>query len=854
MNDTLRWLLGIDALRLGQEGVELGFERPVPAWGWALIAFGAIIAALIAYRRLEGSALVRGGLGTLRALLILAMALLLAGPRLIKPNETEEKDWVLVLVDRSLSMTIPDAPGLNGGGSAVAGGGGGADGGPRVTREQQLRVALEAARPTWQGLQADRVVVWLGFDGGAFELSGGKDEPDKPLPELGEPTGRRTDVDRAVEQALRRGAGRPVSGVVLLSDGRSVGELSKGLLRRLEAEKVPVFSVALGSAQAVADVAVGRVESPRSAFVSDMVPVQVELSRTPAMKAGESTMSSSASVLELIDTGTGVVLDTREVDWLIQDEADAAKTSQQRRITLTAKGGVAGSAMWRVRVRPKLGGADMIQENDAQELAIELVDRPLRVAYFDGYPRWEYRYLTSLLVREKSVSSAITLLAPGRRYLQEGTVILDALPTTHEQWSAFDVIIMGDVLPSVFTGEQLAQIKHRVAVGGAGLVWIGGESATPALWRGTALGDLLPMSLNQSLNQSESAGGGGGDGGGSVETLGSPALMTPTPAAERLGVLRLSDTARARDGLYWPDALSDPNAGWPMLYWVQRIEPSRLKPTAEVLATCAEVAPEGGLSGSVTPAVIAMRFGAGRSVYVATDEIWRWRYGRGELLPERFWLQIIRLLGRESLSRSGRPAVIDATPESAQVGQAVRISVTLLDQALVEAAPQSVQVRVRRRDGAGESAGNGSVELTLAPEGGGGSGAGGLSGVGGTRSYAGTWVPSDPGKYAAEAPDPVLSPGGGQTLTVGVEVWQADDELRQPQADHGALERLAQASGGKVLLPEQIGQLPKLLPNRRLRLAGEPEIDTLWDSPLALLVVIGLLTLEWVGRRLMRLV
>ena len=46
----------------------------------------------------------------------------------------------------------------------------------------------------------------------------------------------------------------------------------------------------------------------------------------------------------------------------------------------------------------------------------------------------------------------------------------------------------------------------------------------------------------------------------------------------------------------------------------------------------------------------------------------------------------------------------------------------------------------------------------------------------------------------------------------------------------------------------------KLLPNRKLKLAGEPEVHTLWDTPLALLLVVVLLTVEWVGRRLIRMV
>jgi len=67
------------------------------------------------------------------------------------------------------------------------------------------------------------------------------------------------------------------------------------------------------------------------------------------------------------------------------------------------------------------------------------------------------------------------------------------------------------------------------------------------------------------------------------------------------------------------------------------------------------------------------------------------------------------------------------------------------------------------------------------------------------------------------------------------------------------LASLSQTTGGKILTTDELRQLPTLLPNRRLKLAGEPDIQTLWDTPLALIIVVLLLTAEWIGRRLLRL-
>lgn len=837
MSDALRWLLRLDTLNFGQPGVEFGFTQTWPLWVWAAIVVGAGLLGWLCYRRLEGPRWGRLCLGSLRTATLIVLAVLIAGPRLLKPNEIEESDWVLVLVDRSASLGVKDAnpPGSQ----------------SRITRDQQLRTALRDSAPAWKQLGAERVVVWLGFDAGAYELKAPADSATGMPVELADPVGRRTDLNRAIEQALKKAAARPLSGVVVLSDGRGIEEPSRALLRRLEAEKIPVFTLALGQERGLADLSLRRVEAPRAAFVNDLLPVEVELE-----SFGGPGDSASTATVELIDKATGNVLDTQEVTFPPAVQADpqaapgAKPADTARKVTLTTRPSSAGNAGWSVRVRPSSSGSisdDLVTENNSADLSVELIDRPLRVLYLDGYPRWEYRYLKNVLVREPSIACSVTILAPDRRYIQEGTDVLDAMPASPEEWAKFDVLVIGDVIPTVFTQDQLQQIRDRVATAGLGLVWVAGEGAVPGSWRSTPLGDLIPFASG------ESAGSGpfGGRGAG-VESWGEPVMMSPTPAADGLGVLRLAEQQGA-DGSWWPPRLSDPATGWAQLRWAQRIDPKLLKPTTEALAvaTPALARPDSGPT-TATPLVMSMRFGAGRVIYIATDEIWRWRYGRGEYFTERFWLQIVRLLGRESVARSGKPAMLQVLPERGETDRPFRIEITLLDQVLVEAAPSSLRVRIEREPRNPEEG----VELSLLPETASGSSVGGKQ----PRVFSATWVPGEAGRYHVEAIDPVLLSAGGSgasgrssSLAVVAEVWQPGDELRQPQADHLALARLSSASGGKVLQANELSQLSKLLPNRKLKLSGEPDVRTLWDTPLALILVVLFLTAEWIGRRLLRL-
>ncbi len=856
MNDLLRWALNLRSLSFGQEGVQFDFARPLPTWGWAAVFFLAAVLAAWSYRHLEGPRPIRVALAAARTLVLLLLVLLIAGPRLIKPNETQEKDWVIVLLDRSASMNIKDAPPTLPTPSTPG------DSTPitstsiRVARESQLQDAIDRAAPTWNALAKNRTLVWLGFDAGAFDL--------RPLslnslsisppstPPLGSPAGRRTSIGRSLDQALRRAAARPISGIVILSDGRSIDSPSRATLRRLEAERIPIFAVPLGSPEPVTDFSIRRAEGPKSAFVNDFIPIEVEIERL-----GTAADSSAPAKVQLIDNTSGTILDERELTF---DPTSSA------RVTLTTKADQSGTPDWSVRlITPQ---PDLIEENNAAAVAVSLIERPLRVAFFDGYPRWEQRYIKQLLVRERSVRGTSLILASGRRFVQEGDDEMTSLPRSPEEWRAFDAIILGDVRPELFTDDQLQQIKDHVAFNGAGLVWIGGEGATPGAWRGTPLADLLPFVLA------------GGDSSG-LPLWNNPVTITPTPLADRLGVLRLLPEPIA--GSWWPTELADPATGWNQIQWAQRLDPALLKPAVEVLALARDVtAPtsSGTPLDSLTPTpstdatapiLVSMRFGAGRVLYLGTDEIWRWRYGRGELFAERFYLQILRMLGRDSVSRAGKLADLSIAPSRAQIDQPVRVSIDLIDQSLIDTAPASLRIRIVREAAPSPAAPSSPgplpalddsfapIDLVLLPDQADAPSSRDPLKLRGVRSFAASWIATESGHYRAEATDPLLTslpsstPNTLGVLAAPVEIWLPDDELRRPETDHPSLARLAQATGGSIISPRDLADLPALLPNRELRLAGEPDVETLWDTPLALFLLMLLLTVEWVGRRLIRL-
>ncbi len=800
MNEFLNQLLGTEALRFGDEGVRLGLARSLAPWGWALVIGAAALLAGWAYWKLDAGRRSRIALATVRMLLMLFVVLLILGPRLERQNETIEPDWVVVLTDRSGSMQVADVE------PALAGA-------SRTTRDQQLRAALASAYPSLKRIAAERELLVMGFDASAYPIGTIEDEQGLGPIDLPPAIGTRTSISTALSQALARTAARPVAGIVLLSDGRTAERPDKGLMRRLQGDRIPVFPYALGSPSPIGDLAVTRVEAPTVAFVRDTIPVQVRVER----RGDASATAGGDTTVELVDQLTGKVFESRPLSEASPDPNDPASLA----LTLSGSETDAGAREWTVRLvttRP-----DLITENNQRSFSVDLLDRPIRTVYFDGYPRWEYRYVKNLLIREGSINSSNLLLAVERRFLQEGDSLLRSIPRSSEEWAPFDVVIMGDLRPDLFTTEQLQQIREHVAMRGGGLLWMAGSGSTPGGWAETPLADLLPFAMGA---------GSGARGGASVRIWDRTVVVRPTPASERLGLLNLSQPRG------WPAQLASPDTGWSQLRWAQRIDPSAVKPSAEVLAMAV---PADG-QGEPTPLVMTMRYGAGRVIYVATDETWRWRYAKGETLQERFWLPLVRLLARDSVARTGMPAVLELSQSVVPVEQPVRIAVRLLDQSLVDAAPAAIRVRLVP---VGENAvGRAPVNLRLQQE---------SEGVarGGVRTYAGAWVALEPGEYRVETAEPLLA---GIGLQQPLSIILPDNEMRTPETDHGLLADLAIQSGGQMLTLQDLLNLDEILPNRQVRIVTPPTTETLWDTPLALIVFLTLACTEWIGRKLIRLV
>lgn len=755
----MRWLFGLDAIPVGAEGLQLSWQHPLAPWGWLLVTLGAITLAVWSYRWIVGARWARVTLATLRASLFVLLVALAAGPLLRLPVIETQPDWIAVLIDRSRSMAVEDTRGVDG---------------QLQSRDSVARSLIRD--PVWKEIAQEKEIVWLGFHTSAFEF-----DPQNPP----SADGWSTDLTVPTESALRRLSGRPASGIIILSDGRTQRPIDHTLLRALQSRAVPVFVVPLGSAGAMTDLSVAQADAPARAFIRDQVPIVTTLQCVGG--------SPQATIqVDLVESETNNVLNTIDVE-------PQEFVNQRCEVVLTGVQSEAGPARWTIRVRA--GPDDLVRTNDQQTVEVEFVDRPLRILYIEGYPRWEYRYLKNLLVRESSFESSVMLLSADKDFAQEGNAPLERLPQSDEEFSTYDLFILGDVPAGSLSETQVEQIKRAVGERGAGLLWIGGERSTPNSWRATQLEDLLPMH-------------------GVPERFDEAVFLEPTDNAIRSGVMRLGESTKER----WPLALS-PGGQRGRLEWVQRIEPKSMKPATEVFA-------QGRASdgGEAFPVVISMRYGAGLVLYVSTDETWRWRHGVGETYQERFWIQFIRYLSRGAVQSDGSAFRLVVEPKRPEVATPAMVRVEIQDsKAGAIAGDESLEVEIEPTNTVGAHT-NQSMQLVREGD-----------------AWVGLWTPENPGQWRVRVDSSRTGP-----LERLVEVVRTDSELAHPESDHTQLAELATRTGGAVVQPTQLARLAEILPKRSLN-REQSIVDPLWNSPAALILVLLFLSAEWFGRKWLRL-
>jgi hypothetical protein len=458
-----------------------------------------------------------------------------------------------------------------------------------------------------------------------------------------------------------------------------------------------------------------------------------------------------------------------------------------------------GPTECRVEIPPQPG--ETIEHNNTQTFTLEVIDTPLRVLVAEHLPRWEYRFLEVALRRDPRVDPSFVLFSADAAAIKGDTSYLPALPLDRETLFDYDLIILGDFPVSMLSPEQRRWLREYVIEeGGAILFLAGAQNLLP--FDGTPLEALLPVTLDQRAAASPQA----------PPKRGYRPRLTPLGRSHPL--LRLF-TADGGSGMW---------ESLPEMYWHAPVR--SVRPGSTVLAEHPFASME-SRGAKAVPLMVFHYVGRGSTLYLGLDETFRWRYRTGNLHFYRFWGQAIQFLGMPHLL--GRTDLVHfETPPVVSAGEGFEIAVRVLseDGIPVEEDTQTVLAKAE---------GILPVESVLQR------------------------VPSQSGLYRGRL---VLPLQGRYTLTVKerpdagreeLPVQASPLELRNPDANPTLLRRMAQAGGGGFLTLAEIADLPDRLKPKPLKEQWVVE-SSLWDKPWILIVLTALLGIEWVVRRIWKMV
>ena len=321
-----------------------------------------------------------------------------------------------------------------------------------------------------------------------------------------------TDIEGAIDTAVRSFAPHHLKRLVLISDGNENSGHMLNMLSRLKSENIHVYAVP-SQARTNRDVWVENIMAPAEVTAEELFPVeahvysQADTSAEVELRYGEKILGSRK--VQLIRGLNRIAFDTS-----IKDDGP---------VTLQAEVKAAG---------------DPFPDNNKFRSSIVVQGRP-KILYVEGHPQ-SARYLQTALTNEG---------------LNVETVTPGAVPTTIEQLDAYDAIVLSDVARNNLGDQQMKTLATYVRDLGGGFILAGGENNYgEGGYAKTAIEEVLPVTFEAKKEKPDSVAmimvldKSGSMGGQKIE-------MTKEAAKAPLALLKDTDSfgVVAFDyNFYWP--------------------------------------------------------------------------------------------------------------------------------------------------------------------------------------------------------------------------------------------------------------------------------------------------------------
>ena len=185
-------------------------------------------------------------------------------------------------------------------------------------------------------------------------------------------------------------------------------------------------------------------------------------------------------------------------------EVAVAADGRSQEVVLPHRPAQTGQFRYTIDVEPPAG--DLVTRHPPLVRSIRVREEKIRVLLVEGSPRFEYRFLHNLLSRDKTIDLHTLLQEADMDFSDpaerngEGTM-LKIFPVRREDLAAYDVVIFGDVNPSLLSPAAMQNLADFVDHGdGGALVLVAGPNFMPQAYRGTPLARLMPFDPARARN------------------------------------------------------------------------------------------------------------------------------------------------------------------------------------------------------------------------------------------------------------------------------------------------------------------------------------------------------------------
>jgi hypothetical protein len=615
-----------------------------------------------------------------------------------------------------------------------------------------------------------------------------------------QPARSSTALGDALDKVLAETKGKTLSGVIVISDGASnVGRSPDTAIQRAKQNGVRLITIGVGGTTPPVDLSIAKVVTPTDVAKGDAF----ELS---AWVQTRGLTNQNVSV-ELLQRGpqdaSPIVVDTKSVPAI---EGAGPQEIQFSR-TLTE----AGAFEYTIRT---VAGPDVLEsrlDNNSESRTINVFDRPSKVLIIAGGPMRDYIFAKNLLFRHKSIDTDVWLQTGKIGISQDADNLLFKFPEKREDLFAYDVLLAFDVDWTQVTPEQQQWIDEWVSSEGGGIAFIAGDAYTyllsaedekwnkirtlcPVIIDDSAMGTTLRDSARQAF-QIELT-----QDGQASEFL----KLQDDPAAESIwskfsGFFRTQATRGRRGGVTVYAEFTDPLAR--------------------------------GVDGP-PPVIAGQRFGQGNSFYLGSPEFWRLR-SLSEEYYDRFWIKLTRKLAEGRSKRGLQRGMFVLDSREFDLGQTIPVRVRVLNEQFQPLNAPSFSVDVYDSQGRPLT-----PPLVLAQD------------RFRPAEYTGEFRADLSGRYRLE----MEVPGLKDRLQEELQIRLPEREFAEMTQNVAVLMNLADQTGGKYLtLDTAAAAIPDLLPDKGERVIVDQRVREIWDRGWVMGLLAGLLAIEWLTRKLLKL-